>query len=120
MNWSNNNTGNYSYVLCSCAIDEPPKINSHPESLEEVSPGKAVAFTVQATGTEPLKYLWHWKPIEAGDGSKEWQALDVEGSDSPGTLTIPNVQKSNEGHYRCVISNYAGSKTSELAKLEVS
>ena len=78
-----------------------------------------MAFTIKSTGTQPLSYQWQWKPTEEGDGSKEWRPLDV-GSDSPGTLTIPNVQKSNEGHYRCVISNYAGRKTSELAKLEVS
>lgn len=76
-------------------------------------------FTVKATGTDPLTYQWQWKPIEEEEGSKDWQTLDVEISDT-GTLTIPSVQKSNEGHYRCVISNYAGRKTSELAKLEVS
>ena len=73
-------------------------------------------FTVQATGTEPLNYLWQWNPAKEG-GSEEWQPCSsVEGSNTT-TLTIPSVQKSNQGSYRCVISNSAGSQTSKPAKL---
>ena len=46
--------------------------------LKEVSPGEGVAFTVRATGTEPLSYQWQWKPAEEGDGSEEWQPCDAE------------------------------------------
>ena len=35
------------------------------------------------------------------------------------TLTIPSVHKSNEGSYRCTVSNCAGSETSESATLTV-
>ena len=35
------------------------------------------------------------------------------------TLTIPSVQKLNEGSYQCVISNCAGSQISEAAKLSI-
>ena len=73
-------------------------------------------FTVQASGIEPLNYQWEWKPAE----SEEWQLFDAQGSDSA-TLRIACVQKPNEGDYRCVISKheYAGSHTSEPAKLSV-
>ena len=37
--------------------------------------------------------------------------------DNTATLTIQNVQNSNEGSYRCVISNCAGSQTSKPANL---
>ena len=97
-------------------VDEPPKITSHPKCLKEVSPGEAVAFTVQATGTKPLSYQWQWKPAEEGDGSEEWRPCDVE---EP-TLTIPNVQKSDKGQYRCVVYNHAGRQISKPAEIEVS
>ena len=76
-------------------------------------------FTVQATGTEPLSYHWQWKPAEEESGSEEWQSCPAEWCDGA-TLTIPSVQKSNEGWYCCVISNCAGSQASNPAKLEVS
>lgn len=96
-------------------VDEPPKVTNHPESLKEISQGKDVAFTVQATGAEPLSYQWQWKPAEAGDESEDWQPCDMEGA----TITIPRVHKSDEGQYRCVISNHAGRQISKPAKLEV-
>ena len=75
-----------------------------------------VTFTIQATGTEPLKYHWEHK---SRDGSQGWQSCDVEsfpGANSS-TLTIPKVQKSDEGSYHCTVSNLAGSETSECATL---
>ena len=93
-------------------LDEPPKITVHPKSLKEISPGKPVVFTVQATGTDPLNCHWQWNPTE----EEEWQSCPAEWSDGA-TLTIPSVQKSSEGSYRCVISNYAGTQTSNPAEL---
>ena len=75
-------------------------------------------FTAEATGTEPLNYQWEWKSV-IDDG--EWQLCDVErfpGADSS-TLTILIVQKSSEGSCRCVVSNCAGSQTSNPAELSV-
>ena len=75
-------------------------------------------FTAEATETEPLNYQREWKP--ATHDSK-WQQCDVErfpGADSP-TLTIPSVQKPNEGSYRCVVSNCAATQTSNSAELIV-
>ena len=80
--------------------------------------GKPVVFTIQAIGTDPLSYKWLWKPAEAEGLSEEWQPCDAEGADSA-SLTIAGVQKFNEGNYRCVISNFIGSETSEPAKLSI-
>ena len=104
-----------------CFTDEPPEVINHPESLTEISPGKTSSFAVHATGTEPMSYQWEWKPAVDGDGSEEWQPCNAErfsGTESS-TLIISSVQKLNEGSYRSVISNYAGSKTSQPAKLSV-
>ena len=97
-------------------VAEPPTVTSHPRELKDAVPGKPVTFTVEAAGTQPLRYQWEWKPA-IDDG--KWQPCDVErfpGADSF-TLTIPSVQKSNEGSYRCVISNCADSQTSNPAEL---
>ena len=100
--------------------DEPPNVTDHPKSLKDAVPDKPATFTIQATGTEPLHYQWQWK-LKMGDGNGGWQLCDVEifpGANSS-TLTIPSVQKSNKGSYRCTVSNYAGSETSESATLTV-
>jgi len=70
-----------------------------------------VKLTIQTNGTTPLSYQWQWKPAE-----EEWQPCNAEWCNGA-TLTIPNTQKSNEGRYRCVISNSAGNQTSKSAKL---
>ena len=74
-----------------------------------------MTFSIQATGTEPLNYQWEHK---TGDESGEWQSCTFPGANSS-TLTITSVHKSNEGTYRCTVSNLAGSETSECATLTV-
>ena len=97
-------------------VAEPPGITTHPQEFNTVVRGKPAKFTIQATGTEPLRYNWQWQSAEE---EGEWQPCRAEWSDGA-TLTIPSVQKSNEGNYCCVISNRAGSQTSNPAKLKVS
>ena len=102
-------------------VAESPRIITHPQQKVAVQ-GTSAKFTIQATGTEPLSYLWQWKPAKKWwmwGASEEWKSCDAKGSDGA-TLTIPNMQKSNEGDYRCVISNCAGIETSKQAKLKVS
>ena len=97
---------------------ESPRITSDPPEQKDAVPGKPVTFSIQVTGTEPLKYQWQHK---TGEESGEWQSCDVEsfpGTNSS-TLTILSVQKSNEGSYCCTVSNCAGSETSECARLTV-
>ena len=97
-----------------------PRVTTHPQDLKDAVLGELAMFTAKGRGTEPLSYQWEWKP--AMDNGSEWQPCDVERF--PGaenfTLTIPSVQKSNEGSYRCVISNCAGKKTSKPAELKIS
>ena len=95
-----------------------PIITTHPQLLNDAVPGETLTFSIQATGGEPLSYQWQHK-TEGGSG--EWQSCDVEkfpGANSS-TVTIPSVQKSNEGSYRCTVSDCAGSQTSEYATLTV-
>ena len=98
---------------------QPPIITTHPQQLHDAVPGETVTFTIQVTGGEPLSYQWQHK---TGDESGEWESRDMErfpGANSS-TLIIPSVQKSNEGGYRCTVSNRAGSETSQCATLTLS
>ena len=89
---------------------DTPRITTHPCEIKDAVPGNQVAFSIQATGTEPLNYQWEHK---TGDGS---EVERIPGANSS-TLTIPKVKKSDEGSYQCIVSNCAGSETSEYATL---
>ena len=106
------------FVLFNVAI--PPRIRSHPQKPKDVVFGEPVTFTIQASGTKPLSYQWQWKPATKDGESEAWQPCDVEGHDSTSaTLSIPSVLKSNEGRYRCIVNNIAGTKISEPVKLSI-
>ena len=101
------------FLLCTA---DPPRITTHPKKLQHVVARKPARFTVHVTGTEPLSYQWQHKPRGGREG---WQCCEVErfpGADSS-TLTIPSAHNSNEGSYRCTVSNCAGSETSESGTL---
>ena len=106
-------------VNCFLFVADPPRVTIHPIGLKDAIPGQPITFTIHVTGTEHLVYQWWWKP--AGDehgGREEWQPCDMKFSDGT-TLTIPSVQKLNEGSYQCVISNCAGSQISTAANLSI-
>ena len=65
-----------------------------------------------------MHYQWEWKPAGEERGSEGWLSCTAEWSDGA-TLTIPSVQKSNEGWYHCVISNCAGTVISKPVQLSV-
>ena len=108
----------YYFVSVSVLVVEHPRIVSQPQELRDVVEGKSAKFSIQATGTEPLNYKWQWKPIGKDYASEEWEPCRTKWS-SGATLTIPKVEKSNEGNYRCVVSNFAGDQISNPAKLTV-
>ena len=101
-----------------------PQITSQPTTLEEITTGKPVTFLVQATGTEPLNYQWQcWKPEEGEeDESETWQDLTCDGvkfQEVKAGLKLTAVQACDAGYYRCVVSNSAGSETSQCTNLVV-
>ena len=70
-------------------------------------------------GTEPVSYRWQWKP--AGD-QDEWQNVSCDGTtfqEVEGGLKLTSVQACHAGDYRCVVSNSAGSKISQSARLTI-
>lgn len=92
------------------ALSEPPSctnpvVTSHPQNVN-ASPGQTVNFSVTASGPGTLNYQWQ------KNGS------NISGATQP-SLTLTNVQTSNQGLYRCRVSNTCGSVFSSAANLVV-
>ena len=82
-----------------------PYITNHPAAVNIPEGSKAI-FTVSSLGTLPFTYQW------------QKNGADIEGETNQ-TLTIDDAVPADEGEYRVVISNAAGSVTSNGALLSV-
>ena len=72
----------------------------------EATEGDGVSFSVKANGDEPLYYKWF-----KGD-------MEIAGVEGP-VLELSNVSEEDAGSYSVVVSNSAGSATSNPAQLAV-
>lgn len=88
-----------------------PQIATHPGNANAYLNGGAT-FTVTATGGW-LAYQWRKGTSELVDGA------NIAGANSP-TLTLSNLQPSDSGNYNVVVTNTAGSTTSNDGVLTVS
>ncbi|HPC16914.1 MAG TPA: leucine-rich repeat domain-containing protein [Candidatus Hydrogenedentes bacterium] len=88
-------------------VTDPPVFTTQPQPAT-VNPGASVTFTVAATGTAPLSYRW------------QKGTVDIAGA-TLASYTISSAQQSDEGAYRCVVSNVAnpGGAISNAATLVV-
>jgi hypothetical protein len=82
-----------------------PTLTTSPASLT-VNEGQPASFTVVASGTAPLAYVW----------SKNGTPI---GGATTATLTIASAQLSDQGSYTVTVSNAAGTITSPAAVLTV-
>lgn len=89
-----------------------PTITTQPQDVE-VKENETATFTVKVTGTEPLSYQWQ----QSTDKGSSWTNIDSATSD---TYTAGKTTMDMSGtQYRCVVSNSAGSVTSNVATLTV-
>ncbi len=82
-----------------------PSIQTQPQS-QTVNPGANVQFTVVATGTAPLSYLWKKNGSEITGATTD-------------TLTLNNVSALDAATYTVLVSNGTGSAPSDGAILTV-
>ena len=96
--------------------DDPPKITKHPESQSVVT-GALVAFTVEAMG-DSLQFQWQ---KDGEDIDRDKSRLQCSQSDKTSTLCIEQVEKSDQGHYKCLVTNAVekNGKPSLAAELNV-
>jgi hypothetical protein len=83
----------------------PPEIVAHPSS-QQVRLGSTVTFSEGVRGGLPLAYQWQ---LNGSNVSGATNAL----------LTVTNVQPSNAGNYRVVVTNAFGTATSSNALLKI-
>jgi alpha-tubulin suppressor-like RCC1 family protein len=98
-------------VLSVVAAPQPPAITQHPLDVT-VDAGAQASFTVAATGTAPLAYQWQ----RGNDGGMSW--ADIPAATQP-TLTLATTAADNGARFRAVVTNSAGSATSNSALLSV-
>lgn len=82
-----------------------PIITTQPQSIS-VSEGNPASFTVTASGSQPLSYQWRKNTVNIGGATSS-------------TYTIPAVSPGDAGNYSVVVTNSAGSATSNDAVLTV-
>ncbi len=88
-----------------------PTITKQPEA-QSVTVGQTATFTITANGSEPLSYQW-----QKSDSSDNW--ADISGAIGATYTTEATTTGMNGYQYRCVVSNSAGSVTSDAATLTV-
>jgi uncharacterized lipoprotein YddW (UPF0748 family) len=101
----NNIAGGLASSNATLTVTIPPVITSHPQD-QTVDPGHNVFFGVIASGTAPLNYQWQ------RDGTNIAAA-------TASSFAINNVQPSDAAVYTVIVSNDAGSETSDPAILTV-
>jgi hypothetical protein len=92
-------------LVATLAVIVPPSITKHPTN-QSVSLGANVTFSVLAAGTTSLSYQWRFNEV------------DLPGKTNT-SLVLTNLQLTSAGGYAVVVSNVAGSVTSQVAHLEV-
>ena len=111
-----NESGNYLVVVTNSAgaatsavaqltVLVPPSISAQPTN-QTILAGATAQFAIGATGTAPLSYQW-WFNGSNGVGS------------NANTLSLTNAQPGQSGAYTVVVTNSAGSVTSQVALLTV-
>jgi len=83
----------------------PPSIVNHPQDTA-VEEGKPVVLSVDAAGTEPLRYQWHFEGAVIPDATNRM-------------LGFPSVKVSDAGSYFVVVMNDYGATTSAVARITV-
>ena len=83
----------------------PPRISSQPKD-NVVDTGTTARLVVAASGTASLAYQWQFNDHPIGGNSSS-------------LLTLVNVQYTNAGRYRVVVTNVFGVVTSQVAVLTV-
>ncbi|HON07547.1 MAG TPA: immunoglobulin domain-containing protein, partial [Verrucomicrobiota bacterium] len=85
----------------------PAHIVSQPEKLSiSQYAGTTVKMSVQAFGTEPIRYLWF-------KGENELRSA------TSNTLTLYNIQPEDAGEYKCRVSNSEGEEFSQSVTVNV-
>lgn len=93
-------------AVATLTVAVPPSIVWLYPSFQSVSLGANPTFSINATGTRPIHYQW------------QLNRIDLPGQNDF-LLALTNVEVTDAGDYTVVLTNMAGSVTSQVAHLEV-
>ena len=99
---------NYPFLSTNASFSSavnPLTITIHPTEELMVVPGTSATFTVSVEAVPGHEHTYQWQKNK----------IDIPGATSS-TYTISSVVKADEGMYRCVATNAAGSVTSDPAQ----
>ena len=105
-----NSVGTVTSTAAKLTVTNKPVITTQPAS-KTATAGSTVKFTVAAAG-QNLSYQWQFK----APGTSTWNNSSMTGAKTA-TLTVEATAARNGQQYRCVVTNEAGSVTSEPATL---
>lgn len=100
--------------LCVIALPSAPTITQHPSNTFAPAPGQAATMYCTASGQPPpsISWLHNGAPVSGN--------VQISNSSSfNSTLTVLNVQSSDEGNYQCMATNSLGSALSNNATLYI-
>ena len=101
--------GNQTSFNAALTVNIPPAISLEPQNLAVLA-GQNAAFTVSATGTEPLFYQWQFY--------RQFNGINLAG-ETNATLQLSNATADQVGWYVVTVTNMAGMVTSTPARLMV-
>jgi hypothetical protein len=102
----NNGGGSVTSNNATLTVKIPPAITTQPAN-KTVKVGKTAKFSVTATGTTPLHYQW----MKNG--------VNITGATGSSYTTPPTTPADNSSFFAVIVSNVAGSVTSNTAILTV-
>jgi hypothetical protein len=106
---SNDGGSDYS-EKASLLVDGKAKITEHPEDSTTVFTRNEATLAIKASGSLPIKYEWQFN-------NKTVSSQDLKVYESK--YVINAAKMSDEGKYRCIVSNSEGTDTSGNAELTV-
>ena len=101
-----NSAGSVTSNAAILTVNSPPAVTTQPVN-QTVAAGQAAMFSVTATGTVPLSYQW------------KKNGASVSGATASSYTTPPATASDNGAQFTVVISNAAGTTTSNAATLTV-
>lgn len=89
-----------------------PEVTNQPDDQIDISLGSNVPFMVTVTGSL-LTYQWQIGTTNISPDSAKYSGINTN------HLIVMNVDQNDDGMYRCMVTNDAGSTTSNAATLQV-
>lgn len=108
---ASNEVGSTNSDIATLTVGYPPVVTTSPLSQTNIQ-GSNVVFTGEATGTQPLSYLWTLNGIALSEDSRRIGTTSA-------TLTVSNLIAGDAGNYILWISNQFGLTSSLPAALTV-